>query len=72
MYEIEVRIKYKDNKSVRWEDIEPKIMIILENENIGSKLEALIQYDHTIWEIRYNYINSCQGHYIQGLVWPFL
>ena len=62
MRKIEFKIKADYNKSDRWEDIIP-LAFTATDKNLDEVLAFLKTGTH-VWEIRYNYEDSSQGHYV--------
>ena len=59
---IEFKLKTTWNKKIKWEDISP-LVYTATDKNLAGVLAFLKTGTH-IWEIRYNYVESSQGHYI--------
>ena len=62
MRKIEFKIKADYNKADRWEDILP-LAYTSTDKNLDEVLSFLKTGNH-VWEIRYNYEGSSQGHYV--------
>ena len=65
--DIEFRIRTKDNKDTEWLEI-PSIVYPVEKESIRTYCEIILQAHPDITEVRWNYPDSLNGHYVRTCI----